>query len=152
MDSEAPPGPKPGDAPWLTPYLTVSHVENSIDFYKRAFGFESHFAMPDSQGLIQYADMHYHGQLLLMMGPEGAEGSAALAPATSGTPAPVRLYVYCEDVDALHARAVANGAESLSDPEQMFWGDRVCRLRDPDGYTWAFATRVGDFTPANVPG
>ncbi len=146
------PEPKPGDAPWLIPHLAVSHVENSIDFYKRAFGFESHFAMPDDHGLIQYADMHYQGRLLIMMGPEGALGDAARAPVTSGIPAPIRLYVYCEDVDALHARAVEQGAESLAAPELMFWGDRMCRLRDPDGYAWSFATRVEAFNPANVPG
>ena len=33
----------------------------------------------------------------------------------------------------------------------MFYGDRVCTLNDPDGFTWSFATNVADFDPNNVP-
>jgi uncharacterized glyoxalase superfamily protein PhnB len=33
----------------------------------------------------------------------------------------------------------------------MFWGDRMVRLRDPDGYLWSFATKVGEFDPSKMP-
>jgi uncharacterized glyoxalase superfamily protein PhnB len=29
----------------------------------------------------------------------------------------------------------------------MFWGDRVAKLKDPDGHVWAFATKVREFEP-----
>jgi PhnB protein len=28
-------------------------------------------------------------------------------------------------------------------PADMFWGDRMCSLTDPDGHTWNFATHTG---------
>jgi uncharacterized glyoxalase superfamily protein PhnB len=36
-------------------------------------------------------------------------------------------------------------------PEDKFYGDRVCALTDPSGYTWYFATNVADFDPSKAP-
>jgi PhnB protein len=36
-------------------------------------------------------------------------------------------------------------------PQDMFWGDRMCNLLDPDGHSWSFATNVADFDPSKVP-
>jgi uncharacterized glyoxalase superfamily protein PhnB len=33
----------------------------------------------------------------------------------------------------------------------MFWGDRLCKLMDPDGIIWNFATNVADFDPSKAP-
>jgi len=52
---------------------------------------------------------------------------------------------------ALYKRATAAGAVSKSPPQEMFWGDRVCQLTDPDGHSWTFATNVGDFDPSKAP-
>jgi uncharacterized glyoxalase superfamily protein PhnB len=61
------------------------------------------------------------------------------------------LYVYCDDVDKFFARATAAGAKVVAPPTDMFWGDRMCRISDPDGYEWSFATNVADFDPNKVP-
>lgn len=39
----------------------------------------------------------------------------------------------------------------LAEPEDMFSGDRMVQLPDPDGYPWSFATVVGAFDPSKVP-
>lgn len=89
---------------------------------------------------------------LIMFGPEGKDPSCAVrCPATSATPSPVNLYVYCDDVDALFARATAAGATPMMPPQEMFWGDRICQVADPDGHSWTFATNVADFDPSRVP-
>jgi PhnB protein len=75
-----------------------------------------------------------------MLGKESAKGCETRAPATSGTPSPVTMYVYCPDVDALYDRATGAGATGLVAPNDTFWGDRMCRLADPDGHSWCFAT------------
>ena len=46
------------------------------------------------------------------------------------------------DVDSLYEAALKAGAKSLGAPENMFWGDRMCRLQDLDGYIWCFATAI----------
>ncbi len=142
---------KPADMPWLTPYLTVRDAEKSLDFYTRAFGFEAGMEpMRDSSGKINHAEMRYR-EAYIMMAPEGVWGGTSQAPVTSGTEVPLGLYVYCDDVDGFYKNAVDQGAESVDEPNDMFWGDRMCTLRDPDGYVWSFATNVADFDPSKIP-
>ena len=143
---------RPEGANWLTPYITVADADASIDFYQRAFGFERGFTMPDADGRTLHASMDYQGTTLLMFAPEGAWNDTSMRPPVhTNTELPLDFYVYCPDVDALTARAREAGAEVLSEPEDMFWGDRMVRLRDPDGYLWSFATNIGEFDPSKVP-
>ena len=73
------------------------------------------------------------------------------APVTSGAENPIVLYVPCRKVDDVTARARAAGATIASEPEDMFWGERVVRIADPDGYIWCFAAKVGKFDPHKMP-
>ena len=43
------------------------------------------------------------------------------------------IHLYVEDVDSVFSTALAAGAEQLMAPEEMFWGDRYGKLRDPFG-------------------
>ena len=65
--------------------------------------------------------------------------------ALKGSPGTIHLYV--EDVDAFVARAVAAGAKITMPLENMFWGDRYCKLEDPFGHHWSVATHVRDMSP-----
>jgi PhnB protein len=141
---------RPANMSWLSPYLVVRDANAALDFYQRAFGFEKQMAMPGPDGRIMHAEMTYR-DMVIMFGPECDSGGRAQAPATSGVSSPVGLYLYCDDVDALYQRATAAGAKAVSPPTDMFYGDRVCTLNDPDGFTWSFATNVADFDPAKAP-
>ena len=66
-----------------------------------------------------------------MLGKAGVYGGKTLAPKDSGVDSPLNLYVYCENVDTFHKKAVEAGAISLGAPDNMFWGDRMCRLQIP---------------------
>jgi uncharacterized glyoxalase superfamily protein PhnB len=143
---------RPRGASWLTPYLTVADADASLNFYQHAFGFERGGAMPGKNGRTVHASMNYQGATVVMFSPEGAGGDDTMrTPAHSGVELPLNFYVYCADVDALTARARAAGAQVLMEPEDMFWGDRMSQIRDPDGYVWSFATNVGEFDPARMP-
>jgi uncharacterized glyoxalase superfamily protein PhnB len=135
---------------WLSPYLTVKDSGAALDFYQRAFGFEKKVAMPGPDGRPAHVEMTYR-DAVIMFGPEGAAGGKCRSPATSGVRSPVGLYVYCDDVDALFARATAVGAKAETPPTTQFYGDRNCQLIDPDGHIWYFATNVADFDPAKAP-
>src|SRR5262245_60584389 len=141
--------PRPPMTPWLIPYLLVKDADAALDFYQRAFGFEKKMAMPGPNGKTAHAEMIWR-DAAIMFGPEGA-GCPGKAPATSGVYPPVGLYVYVDDVDALFARATAAGAKAEKPVQDMFWGDRMCQLIDPDGHTWSFATNVADFDPSKMP-
>lgn len=142
---------KPDNCNDLTPYLMVRDAEESLGFYEQAFGFERGNVMPAPSGGIGHAELHYRGKVIIMFAPEGAWGSTDQCPKSSGHKSSVGLYVYCEDVDALTARARAAGAEVLRDLEDAFWGDRMVVLGDPSGYHWTFATKVGEFDPTKIP-
>lgn len=149
----ASPAPRSGLAPgspWMIPTLVVRTAEAAISFYERAFGFVVDFTMPGPTGAIAYAQLRHAGGLL-HLSPEGAYGTATKAPVTSRAECPVTIYVYCADVDALVARARTAGASILSEPADMFWGDRMASLADPEGYRWAFATHVAPFDPTRPP-
>lgn len=127
--------------PAIIPYLMVKDVDRAIDFYQKAFGFTlPQEPMRDQDGTASHAEMRYN-DCVIMVGKEGAYGFPHRAPRTSGIPSPISLYVYYPDIDAQYEHAIKNGATSLAAPEDMFWGDRMARLTDPDGYEWSIATQ-----------
>lgn len=122
--------------PTLIPCFTVIDSKKSIEFYKSAFGFTC--ARPEDD----YIEMRYK-DVVIMFGKEGQfEGDTSKAPKTSGVKIPLTLYIYCDDVDAFYKNALKNGAKSLAEPQDTFWGDRFCKLEDIDGYEWSFAKRI----------
>ena len=50
-----------------------------------------------------------------------------------------RLIFYVADVDALHARAIAQGLRPEAAPRDAEWGERYFHLTDPDGHQLSFA-------------
>jgi PhnB protein len=42
------------------------------------------------------------------------------------------------EVDAIVARAAQAGAAVILEPQDVFWGTRYAKLRDPFGHVWAF--------------
>jgi uncharacterized glyoxalase superfamily protein PhnB len=133
--------PRPANVPWLTPYLTVRDARASIDFFNTAFGFEQHDLL-DENGAIMHVEMRYRGQLIVMFAPEGAFGSEARTPKHACATAPQSFYLYVDDVDAAYRRALDAGAQSLSAPQDQFWGDRFAQVEDLDGYRWGLARHL----------
>jgi uncharacterized glyoxalase superfamily protein PhnB len=136
---------KPDYMPWVSPCLTVRDAAKALEFYQKAFGFLQREVYPGSDGSIMHAEMTWNGAVI-MFGPECPKNKST-APVNSGVRPAVSLYLYCTDVDALYARAVAAGATGEQPPQDMFWGDRVCQLADPDGHLWAFGTHTGCTAP-----
>ena len=129
-------------SPALIPYLTVRNARDAIRFYQDAFDFI--FENPkevDQAGAIEHVEMRYR-DLLIMFSPEGAFGGTTKAPATLGIECPLTLYLYCDSVDTIYQKAMQAGARSSMEPQDAFWGDRVCKLTDPDGFEWMFASRL----------
>jgi uncharacterized glyoxalase superfamily protein PhnB len=52
-------------------------------------------------------------------------------------------YIDVDDVDALHRRALAAGAEVLKPPTDEPWGRRELALRSPDGHRFMLGGPVG---------
>jgi uncharacterized glyoxalase superfamily protein PhnB len=134
---------RPPHMPWLSPYLTVKDADEALNFYQQAFGFQKRDAVKGPDGRTTHAEMTYR-DAVIMFSPEGSFGDkVSKCPASLGLQSTTTLYLYCDDVDALCARARAAGVKVISEPQDAFWGDRICTLADPSGNLWIFARYLG---------
>jgi PhnB protein len=83
-----------------------------------------------------------------MLGPEMAQRGARSAKTLGSSP--VTLYLTTENVDKLVAKAVKLGATLDGPVMDMFWGDRVGTVIDPDGYKWMVGTHKAEPTPQEM--
>lgn len=62
-------------------------------------------------------------------------GSSSIGIGAGGATAEDRFgyWVYVDDVDATLEQLRASGAIVVAEPEDQAWGERVARMRDPDG-------------------
>jgi PhnB protein len=117
----------------VTPYLVIGGAAKLIDFLKEAFGAQEILRMPGPEGRIMHAEVKI-GDSRIMMGE--AQGQ--------WQPMPSMLYLYVEDCDAIYKRAMAAGATSVSEPADMFYGDRHGAVKDPSGNIWYISTHTED--------
>jgi uncharacterized glyoxalase superfamily protein PhnB len=66
-----------------------------------------------------------------------------------GTPKPAQLFMYVENAQALHARALGAGATSVMEPCDKPWGDDGqlmvgAGVKDPAGNLWFLAGPKSD--------
>lgn len=129
---------------WVNPYLTVKDPAGAIAFYEKAFGFTTRFKATKPDGSIGHAELQ-HRDSVIMLGPECPEEQSKAPSALNGTP--VSLYVYVESVDTVLGRAKDAGGIVAMPATDMFWGDRIGAVVDPEGHKWCFATHVRDVAP-----
>ena len=127
----------------LTPYLNIKGAVEAIEFYKKAFGAKeiTRLTMPD--GSIAHAEIEI-GDSKIMLAEENPQWGN-LGPLTLGG-SPVTLCLYVEDVDAVFAQALKEGATVIAGMEvkDQFYGDRAGSLTDPFGHKWSIMTHIED--------
>jgi uncharacterized glyoxalase superfamily protein PhnB len=74
----------------------------------------------------------------VMMGSHKPGGEWVTEPGTAG------FYVVTADPQAVHARAVAAGAQITREVNSTDYGSTEFGLRDPEGNQWSFGTYVGE--------
>ena len=62
-------------------------------------------------------------------------------------PSPAHIRVYVDDVEATVAQAVAEGARVVTSPTPLAFGERVARIRDPQGHLWWLHQWVEEVSP-----
>jgi uncharacterized glyoxalase superfamily protein PhnB len=131
----------------ITPHVCVNSAAKAIEFYKQAFGAEELFRMPGPGGKVMHAEIMI-GDCHLMLNDEFPE-MGTLGP-QEGSPSPVVLHLYVNDVDASMAKAEKAGAKVTMPASDMFWGDRYGQLQDPFGHRWSIATHKEDLSPEEI--
>ncbi len=132
----------------LVSYLSVKDARAAIAFYTHVFEVPPAvlLAMPDER--VMHAEFHFGGARLFLSD-ELPEHGGTPSPTTLGATT-VALHLYVDDCDAMVERMTAEGAELLMEPEDMFWGERFARVRDPFGHEWGVATRTRDMSPDEI--
>lgn len=102
--------------------LAVTDMAASCAFYD-ALGFEASYGGPDA-AFTSYSVGDGFLNLQLVERTETDWG---------------RFIVYVDDVDAMHARAVAAGFTPTMAPADAPWGERYFHIDDPDGHEVSFA-------------
>ncbi len=124
--------PIPKGQPVVSPYLTVRGARALLQFLESTFGGKvTELIAPGDR--IAHAQVRI-GDSVVMIG-EAPDGQVS----TPGV-----LYVYVRDVDATYRLALQNGAKSVREPADQFYGDRSGAVKDVSGNTWWIATHVED--------
>jgi PhnB protein len=128
----------------LTPFLCIDGAAAAIDFYISVFGATLVDRMDGPNGTVAHAELNFgHGRLQLS-DPNEAYHLEAPAARPSVTHS---VALYCENTDAVVARAEQAGA-TIREPAQTFvTGDRFASILDPFGQRWTVMTRVEDVSP-----
>jgi PhnB protein len=121
----------------VTPYICVKDSAAAIEFYKKAFGATELLRYPMPDGRIGHAEIKI-GNAIIMMADEYPE-LQFLSPESLGG-STVMIHMYVDDVDALASQAVAAGARLPRPIADQEYGDRNCKIEDPFGHAWLFAT------------
>jgi uncharacterized glyoxalase superfamily protein PhnB len=121
--------------PNIFPAVRYQDAHAAIEWLGRAFGFEKEAVFDGPDGTVAHAQ--------LRLGP-GLFGLSSAQPGRSpDNPwSTVRqgVYVTVKEVDALHDRAKAAGAEIVLPLTDQDYGSRDFSVRDPEGHLWGFGT------------
>ena len=109
----------PDDYTGITPYLSLLHASQAIEFYKQAFGAQEVMRIQSPDGRVGHAELKV-GQARFMLG-EPRDPAVAGAPRDFSA---LGLYLYVEDVDRFYSQAVAAGATLVRPVADQFYGDR----------------------------
>jgi len=121
----------------VTPYLLYEDAEAAIGYLVAAFGFRVRLQQKGAAGRT-HSELVLGDDGLVMLG-QAWDGFKS--PKTLGIDPPSMIHVYVADVQELHKRASAAGAD-VSDLELAPAGDRRFTATDPEGQLWVLAQRV----------
>jgi PhnB protein len=123
----------------VTSWIISRDTARLLDFVKEVFGAEVIARVPNEDGTIGHAEFRIGDSIVMAF--DAKEG-------WPDTPGFFRLYV--EDGDAVYRRALEAGAVSVTEMTDLFFGDRVGRVRDPQGNVWWIQARVEEVDPEEL--
>jgi uncharacterized glyoxalase superfamily protein PhnB len=125
--------------PQVWPTLRARDARGLIRFLVDIVGFQETAVYGEGQKVD-------HAELTWPLGGGVMIGSVReVDPVTAWSPQPGTFgaYVVADDIDALHARVAAAGAEITRPPNDTDYGSRDFALKDPEGNHWSFGTYRG---------
>lgn len=126
MNRSAPPG-------GVIPVVAYEDVSVAAAWLQAAFEFRVRLRIGSHRVQMWF------GHACVIVGEQGPEKQWATRSST---------LLRVEDVDALYARAVAQGARVVHEPKTHMYGERQATLMDYAGHIWTLTQTVHDVDPA----
>ena len=123
----------------VSPYLLYEEASRVVEHLKAAYGFEERLSQTGGAGRTHFELVIGEDGLVMI----GQASDTFSSPRKLGIDPPSLVHVYVNDVDSLHERARAAGADT-TEIEMSPVGDRRFTATDPEGQVWVFAQRVAD--------
>jgi PhnB protein len=112
----------------VTVYFHPIGAQRFIDFLIEAFGAQELMRHEEPEGFIAHAKMR--------IGDSVVELGEARSPSQ---PLPPAVYLFVDDVDETHARALKAGATSMMEPKDQEYGHRNAWIKDAFDNVWYLA-------------
>jgi PhnB protein len=119
----------------VTPWIISRDTDRVLAFISAAFGGVELARVLDDDSRIGHAEARIGDAVVMLF--DSPAGWAE-------TPAFLRVFV--DDADDAFERAITAGGEGVTRPTELFWGDKIGRVRDPLGNVWWVQQRVADLT------
>jgi lactoylglutathione lyase len=121
----------------LFPIVSTADLPRALAFYRDLLGGSVTYEFPGPDGEPGYVGVDI-GTSHLGIGRD-AEGE------TGGNASrAISLWVYTDDCDAAVERLRGAGVPIVEEPTDQPWGERVARVRDPDGNEVIVGARIAD--------
>lgn len=121
----------------VSPYLVLRDPAAALTYYQEVFGAAELCRKLTAEGAVFHAELRI-GDSTLMMTTENPR-FAFMRSVESFEDAPLHLFVYLPNVDAVYTRATQLGAKEVTPVEEQPYG-RSGGFRDPFGITWWIST------------
>ena len=108
----------------LFPIISTADLERALGFYRDLLGGTVTYEFPGPDGKPGYVGLDI-GTSHLGIGHDAGEADV---PGRR-----MSLWIYVDDCDATVGRLRDAGVEVVGEPADQPWGERVARVRDPDG-------------------
>ena len=133
--------PLPARYSRVDPWVISPDTAAEISFLETAFGAVETpgSRMLDTAGRIAHVEVEIGDSVVMLFDAHAG-----------WPPTPAHLRVYVADAGEVFDRAVAAGARAVTWPTELAFGERVARLRDPQGHLWWVHQRLADVGAAEL--
>lgn len=138
MKEKKPVNPVPRQYGSVTGTMNQEDAAATIAFCKKAFGAKLLSKMMAPGKKIMHAEMQIGDSIIMV-------SDAVMEPARVAS-----FFLYVPAVDKTIAKAVNAGAKVIMPAQDMFWGDRHGRVKDPFGNLWSIASRFEKVSPKEM--
>ncbi len=121
---------------------------DAVDYYSKIFDTAPWVLLRLPDGRVMHCEFRLEGARFFVS-EELPEHGGTPSPKTLGATS-MAIHYYVSDCDAMVETMRVLGATVLMEPEDMFWGERFARVRDPFGHEWGIACILKDMTADEI--